>query len=406
MRILYFNYHYDLWGGALGSTLKVIELFRALERRGHEVQMCWMNPRASELYSERGRDRLGHRLRTWLKARLARYVHEPNQILNNVRNVPRELARVRKFSPDLLICKDEVYRLSPLLTARITGLPWIVEGDAPSVPEYRQFFPYYKRYGNLDYAIEKAVATRAMAVFVQSNETKRYFLELGVPEERLRVIPNGADPRKFNPEISGTEVRRKVGLTDGEVVLGFVGSLHYWHGVDNLVRLVREVCASYPNAHFLIAGGGGPETERFLELVQETELGHRVHFLGYLEHDQMPPVIAALDIALAPYPRIERFHFSPVKLFEYMACAKPVVAARLGQIAEVIRDGENGMLFEPGDFADLLAKVRVLMENPQLRAQIGQQAYRTIVPDYTWDAQAAKLEQLCFEVLEKHRRSG
>jgi|YelNatPaOPRAMG01_1025707.scaffolds.fasta_scaffold00010_25 glycosyltransferase involved in cell wall biosynthesis len=403
MKILYFSYLYDLWGCSLGSTLKAIELFGALQKLGHEIRMCWMNPGVQESQPGDGSN-LWRKVRGRLKARFARFVHEPGQILANFRYLPRELREVNSFAPDLIIWRHDVYLFTELYTSRVVKLPWLLEGDGPSVREYRQFYRRYVRYGHLDSLIERAVVRKAPAIFVQSNETKRYFAEQGAPEEKLRMIPNGVDPAKFNPQVSGQEVRRKLGLDETAVVLGFSGSLHYWHGIDNLMRLMTQVCRSFGQAHFVIAGGGGPESDRLLAFVEEARLGQRVHFLGFVPHDQMPPVIAAFDIALAPYPPIERFHFSPVKIFEYMACGKPVVAARLGQIAEVIQDGQNGFLFEAGDFEGLLEKVRALIADPTLRRRLGEQAHRTVVPGYTWETQARKLEALCFEVLERFQR--
>ncbi|HYQ82917.1 MAG TPA: glycosyltransferase family 4 protein, partial [Rubrobacter sp.] len=101
------------------------------------------------------------------------------------------------------------------------------------------------------------------------------------------------------------------------------------------------------------------------------------------------------DVALAPYPRpAHDFYFSPLKLFEYLACGAPVVAASLGQIAEVIRHGETGLLYPPGELDALVASCARLLEDPDLRRRMGRAAAKEIRDRYTWDHNAARVIDL------------
>ena len=100
-----------------------------------------------------------------------------------------------------------------------------------------------------------------------------------------------------------------------------------------------------------------------------------------MAHGEVAALIQTFDVALAPYPRPDHvFYFSPLKLFEYMACGVPVVATNLGQISEVVRDGETGLLCPPGDHEALVAACERLLEDPDLRSRLGKAAAKEITP--------------------------
>lgn len=109
--------------------------------------------------------------------------------------------------------------------------------------------------------------------------------------------------------------------------------------------------------------------------------------------------------ALAPYPRPEHpFYFSPLKLFEYMACGAPVVASAVGQIAEVVRDGVTGFLCPPGDMDAFEAACDRLLSDPSLRHSVGEAAAREVGERYTWDANARRVAEIGRALLEDRAR--
>jgi glycosyltransferase involved in cell wall biosynthesis len=98
-----------------------------------------------------------------------------------------------------------------------------------------------------------------------------------------------------------------------------------------------------------------------------------------------------MDAAVAPYPLQERFYFSPLKVYEYMAAGLPVVASRVGPLEETIRNGTSGLLCPPGDAAAFAAALMTLAEQPRLRAEMGREARRAVVSGHTWGAVAARI---------------
>ena len=130
----------------------------------------------------------------------------------------------------------------------------------------------------------------------------------------------------------------------------------------------------------------------------------RVHFTGHVSPESVPALMAASDILLAPYAPQDFFYLSPIKIFEYMAAGKAVLAARVGQVGEVIQDGINGVLYDPADADSLRSGLRMLTEAPELRRRLGESARKTIEERYTWRANAAGVNALLLEALG-HRKT-
>ena len=139
----------------------------------------------------------------------------------------------------------------------------------------------------------------------------------------------------------------------------------------------------------------------------ERGLREQAVFTGALPHEEIPAVIRQFDVALAPYPALDHaFYFSPLKLFEYMACGVAVVAANSGQIAQVIRDGETGLLHAPGDLDALAAACDRLLSNPKLRFAIGQSAASHIWSNYTWTHNARRVTELADGLIRRRNIGG
>jgi glycosyltransferase involved in cell wall biosynthesis len=164
--------------------------------------------------------------------------------------------------------------------------------------------------------------------------------------------------------------------------------------VEILPDLLARLQKRHPGTRLVIAGDGQlrDELERAFA---KRGLARLVKITGLLPHENVPDVIRSFDVALAPYPKHDHdFYFSPLKLFEYMACGVPVVAAKLGQIAETVRHGKTGWLYPPGNLNALTASCERLLGNEALRRNLGTAAAGLIHDKFTWDHNAARVVAL------------
>jgi glycosyltransferase involved in cell wall biosynthesis len=244
---------------------------------------------------------------------------------------------------------------------------------------------------------EKLNLRAADLIFVVSDVERRNLIAAQVNPEKIIVNPNGVDPEEFRPDCGGRQVREALGITE-KIVIGFLASFGPWHGA----RVLAEAACQIKGAerfHFLFIGDGD-ERSRAEAIIDSSEKSAAATFTGYIPHKQAPAYLDACDILASPHVRSEdgsEFFGSPTKLFEYLAMARPIVASRLGQIAEIIRDGENGRLVEPGDARELASAIEALANDGYLRKRLGDAARRTAVERFTWQHNAARV----FEAIEK-----
>jgi glycosyltransferase involved in cell wall biosynthesis len=266
------------------------------------------------------------------------------------------------------------------------GIPVVLEVNSPMAFERKNLVKDMMFLPVLPQLIERLNMKLTDAMVVVSKHLKEYFVARGIPAEKITVIPNGVDVSRFSPATSGERIVQKYGL-DGKVVLGFVGSFHYWHGMENILKLIEHTRESRTQVAYLLVGDG-PLKKQVDEFIAEKQLEKHVILTGYVPHQEVPEHVAAMDILLAPYPKMDFFYFSPLKIFEYMAAGKPVIASRIGQIAEIIRHEESGLLYAPERIDDLLSTSTRLIDNPEERQRLGKAARQTILDSYTWEHNA------------------
>ncbi|MBI4540139.1 MAG: glycosyltransferase family 4 protein [Gemmatimonadetes bacterium] len=233
--------------------------------------------------------------------------------------------------------------------------------------------------------IEHAAFELASRILTVSGELKERLVAGGVPESKIFVVPSGVDAQLFAPD---GPVRREG--WEGRFVLGFVGSLRSGRGVDVLVEAFRRLAAD-PRYHLLVVGDG-PEAKTIDTLAQE--FPGRVSRVGPLPHREVPTYVRAMDLALAPAPQIESFCFSPLNVLEYMAAGRTVVAARIGPLAELIREGVTGLLVPPGDPEALAEAVRWLTADGRLRRALGSAAAGEVRRAHLWTHRAARILEI------------
>ena len=248
---------------------------------------------------------------------------------------------------------------------------------------------------------ERLVLESSDHVFVVSQALRQYMTELGVSGEKVSVIPNAADPDLFGPLVEPSRIRHTLGWDD-RFVIGFVGSMKPWHGVDVLLQAMRMLGGS--NSPFrLLLVGSGPELDNLRARSAEMGLTDVVHMSGSVPHQQVPDYLRAMDVAVAPYAPDADEYFSPVKLFEYMAMALPVIAARLGQVSEVIEPERTGWLFRPGDAFELAGLIGRVASERELCRTVGLAARERVMNEYTWRHNARRVIAVAEDVIATRR---
>ena len=159
------------------------------------------------------------------------------------------------------------------------------------------------------------------------------------------------------------------------------------------------------NLHFLLLGEG-PLKKHAVNFLRDNNLSSYVCLAGRVGHREVPQYLAAMDILLSPHNPLQedknKFHGSPLKLFEYMAMAKPIIASKVGQIGELLQDGNNAILINPGNDEELFNAILLLSKDEDLRVKLGERAREIILSRYTWDNNASKVIDIVRMLHMKH----
>lgn len=309
---------------------------------------------------------------------------------------------LEEFGPDLIYERSCLLSTAGLGLARDLRVPLMLEVNAPLVLEQQQMrglsLPLIAR------AAERFVLTGADHVVAVSRAVCAHVVGLGVAADRVSVVPNAADPHVFRPAAGRSPTRRQLAWND-RFVIGFVGSMKPWHGVDTLLNALHQLGGRNSGFRLLLVGSG-PELTDLHRESQRLELGDAVHMTGAVPHDAVPGLLRAMDVAVAPYAAGAGEYFSPVKLFEYMAAARPVVAARAGQVCDVIEDGRTGCLYPAGDAVALAAVIRRLAADRDLCRSLGAAARASVLRQYTWRHNAQRVIAIAGQLLAKGQPAG
>jgi glycosyltransferase involved in cell wall biosynthesis len=243
--------------------------------------------------------------------------------------------------------------------------------------------------GLLEKRAEAPVLRAANLVACGSDEIAEQVKRLGVSPDRILVTPNGVDPEMFSPDRTGTEVRRRLGLED-KFVIGWVGSFRRFHGLEMALEAMRQIESVIPEATLLLVGDG-LERDRIEETIRTLGL-RNVVMTGTVGYSEIPEHVAAMDVAIITDRGTGSFHYSPLKLREYMSAGKPVIAPRVGEISRWLSDGEDAVLIDSGDTDGLAAALIDLHDQPETRRRLGAAARQKVLDQATWDIQLLRID--------------
>ena len=276
-----------------------------------------------------------------------------------------------------------------------TGLPLVLEVNAPLCEEAAR----YRHLSDAELAAQVA-ATQfkgAHSIAVVSEALREYVVEKGASAEKVHLLPNAVDPQHFHPAVRGGAVHQRYGLHD-RIIVGFVGRVRPWHDLDTLLQAVGQLHREDKRYHLLLVGQMPDQLPAQLE---QYGLSDAATVTGPVPHDAVPEYIAAMDVAVSSHLPLANFYFSPLKLYEYLACAVPTVAADIGQPSRLIEPRVTGYLYQPGHVASLIMAIRTLVDNPAHAREVAWQGAVSVLTKHTWDQNA----QTVIDWIEPHAKA-
>lgn len=317
-------------------------------------------------------------------------------------NIVKEIEYI---NPDVILIRhnlsyfpilEELFKLEVPIVLEVNGL---VQNHADLV--------YSK---NLDKIMEteRKIFNQVHALCCVSQKLGESIKLMGTDPKKIFVVPNGSDPLKFFPHRKSNKLCKKYDL-EGKVVIGYVGGFvngkPEGRDVIGMLRAFQIAEKREKNPIKLLMVGR--MDENYLnKTIKELKIDDLVTFTGFIEHERLPETMNLIDIAVAPYFENRLKDASPMKLFEYMAMAKPVIIPGVGQVPEIIKDMESGVLVEAENILSLADALSNLIEDGNLRQSIGSNARKVIKEKYTWEHNAERVAKVCRSVMRNKLHLG
>ncbi|NDJ57583.1 glycosyltransferase family 4 protein [Enterobacteriaceae bacterium 4M9] len=361
--------------GQKGASIHIQEVLRVLLRQGAEIT----------LFAQRLGGEVPHEFRTLNIVTLPSLPGADEEMraraaLNANTLLAEHLAAAGPF--DVVYERYSLWSHAAITYAHEAGIPSVLEVNAPLPQEQRQYRKLVleqEAFAVLDNLLNHA------AIIIAVSGGVRNWLETFAPAQgKVHVVENGVDPARFAPRADNSE---RDALT-----LGFVGTLKPWHGLHTLVDAFILLRQKGYNVTLSIIGDGPQAADLQQRLASSGVSGAQFH--GAVAPEQVPQLLSCVDIAVAPYPQLENFYFSPLKIYEYMAAGLPVITTRVGHLAELVSDGETGLLVAPEDPTALAQAVISLIDNPAQRQRLGNAGRREAEQHHSWTQAVKRIWQL------------
>lgn len=312
---------------------------------------------------------------------------------------------VRQWRPDIL------HAHSPVLSA-LAALPVARRHAIPLVYEIRAFWEDAAvgngtgREGGLRYnairLLERYAAGRADAVAVICEGLKADLIRRGVAPAKIMVSPNGVDLHLFGDPAPPDEVLRDALGLKGAEVIGFIGSFYDYEGLDDLIAAMPDLVARRPAVRLLLVGGGPCEAALRAQ-AERSPVAQAIRFVGRVPHQEVERYYSLIDILAYPRKAMRLTELvTPLKPLEAMAQGRLVAASSVGGHRELIRDGDTGTLFPPGDPAAIAASLAGLLADRigwDARREAGR---RFVASERDWAANVARYDSVYQQLLGHH----
>jgi glycosyltransferase involved in cell wall biosynthesis len=326
-------------------------------------------------------------------------------IFSTIQGLFSGIATLFREKYDLVYATAALNGANAYLVASFARLPCIIEVNGLMRDEIRVGWVgwWRKAAGYTMSWFEEMSFRRCHHLIAVTPEIKKALIaDLGLNPAKIVAIPNGANIDLFKP-VDCDQARKQLGLDQVTHLVAFVGRFSAWEGVHYLIKSIPYVLQEYPGTKFLIVGDGRMN-EELVKLSEQINVSDNTIFTGRVPYDRVPLYINASDLCVAPLIKAmnEKAGVSPMKIFEYAACEKAIVASRLPGLEFIARDN-LGILVEPDSPEELADAIMKLLREPELRRQMGKNGRKHVVENHSWESVARKVGEVCEQVIGEHK---
>lgn len=387
LKILYICYE-DI-SGFNGAIRHVTEIVNGLFRNGHHVTLCV--PRINYEASEHDFDKVHL---SYIPTISLPGIRPLSYILFSLLYLPWLFFKVR---PHIVYIRDIKFTILPTLLAALHRLPCILEVNGlmdesakirkVKAATYKTLTAFHK------WNLRRASHIVTVTPGIKDELISRY----GVAREKISIIANGVDLQRFKPTPM-SEARTRVGFALEDKYVGFVGGLFPWHGLDQLVEAAPYILEKVPSARFVIVGSGMMEKD-LQDMVAGRNLDHAFVFTGSVPFDSVSDYVNSFNLCVVFFKKVRKDPGDPIKLYEYLACGRPVVASDVRGYGDLVEKIGAGCSVSSEDSIATANVIIKLLQDDNQAETMGQRGAQEARKSFGWDKKAQETEKIIYELL-------
>lgn len=328
----------------------------------------------------------GKLLEPTMEVQDGKYARASLRVLQNANLFRMALHLARKYKPDVL------HAHSPF-TCGLAGCLVGFITDTPVIYEMRGIWEdsHTSRYGmatnSFRYRAVRSLETlalkRADLCFAISNALKEEIVSRGINPDKIVIVPNGVDVRKFWPGPASDDLLRSLNL-EGKTVLGYIGTFFHYEGLDLLVEAFEALAPKFDSLNLMLVGDG-ELMPKLKDLASKSSHRDRIIFTGRIRNELIVDYYKLFALLILPRRNAREANLvTPLKPLEIMAMAKPLLASDVGGHREIVIDGLNGVLFAHERVEALVEKCEDLISDPKLRSDLGDRSRAWVENNRDW----------------------
>lgn len=387
-----------------GASVRVYHTARNLIEFGHEVHLLVHNPKSIE---QCNLQQEAPPYENYEGIHVYRLPHFKPNSLYWAATIPlmakKAVDIIRKEKIDVILSHNPPYLvgMSSWIASKITKKPLILNvHDVWGASHYSTL--QYK----IGAELERFCIRRASKIIVPCKGIDEILIKrTNTKKEKFAIALTAVDFNLFKPlpEEEKTKTKKSLGIKEKEKTILFLGTLAPWKGADYLIKAIPEVLEKHPDTKIVFVGHGVSYNE-LKKKAEESKISENMLFLGAVNYFNLPPIINCADVCVSSFPKPETVGRETtarsISVLEFMSCGKPVILPKNPGFDEFIKDGINGVFFEPENTRDLADKIIELLNNKGARVEIGNNARKTIIESCSWKESIKVIEKAIIEELK------
>ena len=287
--------------------------------------------------------------------------------------------------------------LAAIKAGRVLGIPVIYE--VRGIWEITQSSANEIYANTLRYKLQRVLENEAVSsadkVITISEPLRRFVIEHGAKDSNVSVVPNAVDSDKLRPMRRSRAVLKKLGISPDDVVIGYVGSIVRYEGLDYVIEALKLLKSQGVKGFRFLLVGHGRESDNLVALAAKLKVSDLCIFMGRVPRSEVEALYSIIDIAPLPRRSLPVTELvPPLKPFEAMAAGKTVIVSSVEALAGTVIHGETGLIVEKDNVKELVAALKTLIENPALRRKIGKRAREWVVAERSVPALSKQLSEV------------